>query len=61
MEMVNSYVTASYDGESYYSAPNVQKVNYPDFEITQSSDKEGETLKYGEETEYVFKIKIILT
>ena len=57
MEMVNSYVTASYDGESYYSAPNVQKVNYPDFEITQSSDKEGETLKYGEETEYVFKIK----
>ena len=45
------------DSEKYYSNPNIQYLKNPILKITQTSEKEGETLKYGDEIEYIFKIK----
>lgn len=51
-------VTASNnDTDKYYSNPSIQNIQNPILKITQTSEKEGETLKYGDEIEYVFKIK----
>ena len=45
------------DTDKYYSNPNIQNIENPILKITQTSEKEGETLKYGDEIEYVFKIR----
>lgn len=55
--MVNANVNVEYNNNLYYTNPNIQNIKMPIYTITQSSDKEGEEIKYGEEVEYVFTIK----
>lgn len=45
------------DNDKYYANPNIQYLKNPILKITQTSEKEGENLKYGDEIEYIFKIK----
>lgn len=45
------------DNDKYYSNPSIQYLKNPILKITLSSEKEGETLKYGDEIEYVITIK----
>ena len=55
--IVNAKVNVEYNNNVYYANPNIQNIKMPIFTITQSSDKEGEKIKYGEEVEYTFTIK----
>ena len=54
---VDAKVNVEYNNDIYYTNPNIQNIKMPTFTIIQTSDKEGEKIKYGEEVEYVFTIK----
>ena len=54
---IDMLATASVNENKYYSNPNIQFINNPNFTITQYSDREGEKIKYGETVEYVYTIQ----
>ena len=49
-------VNALYNNEIFYANPNIQYIKNPVIEISQTSNKEGMKIKYGEEVEYIFEI-----
>ena len=51
------YASAKVNENTYYSNPNIQNIKNPILKVTQTSEKEGETLKYGDIIEYDFTIK----
>ena len=56
-DQVDMLASASVNGEKYYSNPSIQFIKNPNFKIIQTSDKEGEKIKYGEKVEYVYTIE----
>ena len=56
-DQADMIASASVNGEEYYSNPSIQLIKNPNFKITQTSDKEGEKIKYGETVEYVYTIE----
>ena len=56
-DQVDMLASAIVNGEEYYSNPSIQLIKNPNFKITQTSDKEGEKIKYGETVEYVYTIE----
>ena len=57
INIANIIVTVNTGDEVYFANPNVQYIKNPILKITQTSDKEGENLKYGDEIEYVFTLR----
>ena len=56
-DAVDMLASASVNGNIYYSNPNSQFIKNPNYKIVQTSDKEGEKLKYGETVEYIYTIE----
>ena len=53
---VELQASVNYNSEEYFSNPNIQFIKNAVLKIVQSSEKEGEKLKYGDKIEYVFTI-----
>ena len=56
-DQTDMLASAIVNGEEYYSNPSIQLIKNPNFKITQTSDREGEKIKYGETVEYVYIIE----
>ncbi len=56
-DQIGLFACVNVNDNKYYSNPNIQNIKNPVLKITQTSEKEGEALKYGDIIEYDFTIR----